>query len=138
MSIRLISILAAAASLAGAGSALAQIGLNGPSEPLSSDEVVVAPTYVPPGAELRQEAVFFGDLDIDSHAGANTLMHRISAAAQRVCSPPGTYPDEQSDIADYNRCMAQAIGRTVDQVDAPALTDVYQARYAYHRSGEGW
>jgi UrcA family protein len=138
MFIRLVTILAAAASLAGAGGALAQIGLSDPSEPLSGNEVVVAPPYLPPGAELRSEAVFFGDLDVDSHAGANTLLHRISAAAQRVCSPPSTYPDELGDVADYDRCMNEAVGRAVDNMGAPALNDVYQARYRYHRRGYGY
>lgn len=135
MSIRLIPILAAAASLAGAGLVHAQ-GYAGPSEPLANDEVVVSPPYAPPGAELRREPVSYEDLDLSTHAGANTLMGRINAAARRVCSPDVTYPDQLADVSDHDRCISQAVDRAVADVDAPSLSDVY--RYRYERRGDGY
>ena len=127
---RLIPILAATASLAGAGFAHAQAGYGAPGEPYSNDEVVVTPPYAPPGAELRRETVSFEDLDLSTRAGADTLMGRIRSAAQRVCSPDATYPDQLSDVADHDRCMDRAIDRAVADVDAPSLDDAYHARYA--------
>jgi UrcA family protein len=121
MSIRIIPALVAALSLGATGVALAQ-----PGEPSEPDEVVVAPFYAPPGAEVRFETVSFADLDLGTRAGAYTLMGRINAAAKRVCSPDATAKKDLRDAADYDACMGQAVDRAVEEVSAPALTDLYR------------
>jgi UrcA family protein len=145
MSNRLIPILAAAASLAvGAGVTFAQPGNAALSEPLAIDDVVVTPPGAPPGGEERREPVAFADLDLNTTAGAYTLMGRIKAAAQRVCSPDATNPDELGDTADHDSCMFEAVDRAVAVVDAPSLDDVYRhgreyARaYSYRRRSSGY
>lgn len=130
MSIRMISILAATASLAGAGMALAQTDDYGPA-PVG--EIYVTPPYVPPGGSLHRELVSFADLDLNTAAGADTLMHRINGAVQRVCSPEPSTPADLKDTADHQRCMGEALERAVNDVDAPSLTDLYRygaPRYA--------
>jgi UrcA family protein len=143
MSNRLIPVLAAAIGLAGAGASLAQPGPYGSAYgPSPADEVVVAPPYLPPGAELRREAVSFADLDLGTRAGAYTLLMRIRGAARRVCSPEPSTPADLRDSADYHGCFDEAMGRAVADVDAPALSDLYGyggyggARYARGYGGD--
>jgi UrcA family protein len=143
MFIRLIPVLACAAGLAGAGACLAQPGAYGNSDAYSSDEVVVSPPYLPPGAELRHEPVGFADLDLGTRAGAYTLLMRIRGAAQRVCSPQPSTPADLRDSSDYRGCMDDAMAHAVADVDAPRLSDLYHyggyARaYSYQRSGDGY
>jgi UrcA family protein len=137
MSTKILLAFVAAASLAGAGQALAQSYAYD-----DRDEVVITPEYVPPGAELRRERVTYADLDISTHAGASRLLSRINSAAKRVCSPEPTVPGELNDRADYRACYADAVERAVAFVDAPALNDVFAygspREYRYTRSGDGY
>lgn len=56
--------------------------------------------------EYRSKTVFYGDLDLDSEAGQQTLQRRIKAAARKLCSPaPQT---SWSEYADYRQCMESA------------------------------
>ncbi len=130
MTIRTLPILLATLSLTAAGAASAQ-----PAYSEDNDVVVTAP-YAPPGAEIRSTTVAFEDLDLSTHAGAYTLLNRIKGAARQVCSPEATFPGDLDDNADYQSCMRGAITRAVQDVDEPALQDVfYQTRYGSYSYG---
>ncbi|MGH8264570.1 MAG: UrcA family protein [Steroidobacteraceae bacterium] len=71
-----------------------------------------------------QRVVNYADLSIDRKAGAETLLFRIKSAAREVCAPlldPGV-----TAAMSHQRCLSQAIGRAVADVDAPALAQVYR------------
>lgn len=68
--------------------------------------------------------VRFADLNIASPSGALVLYERIRAAAQGVCS----YYWFKTD-ADEARCVQNAIANAVTEVNRPALSAVYNAKY---------
>jgi UrcA family protein len=77
--------------------------------------------------EVIQVRVPVGDLDLNSRAGADALIQRVTAAADRACGPPTSggvtgLMEQRS----HKACEAHAVNRAVAQVDAP----VVQARYA--------
>jgi UrcA family protein len=72
-----------------------------------------------------QRTVSYADLDLSHKAGAETLLARITAAAHDVCKPQlsrvlATGPD-------YQRCVNEAIGRAIADVNAPVLAVLYRA-----------
>ena len=93
-----ILCLAAAATLAYAAPALAQIADTVPSV-----------------------SVKYGDLNIGSRAGAQVLLKRIEAAANTVC---GGEPDirQLDQLASFEACRRSAIARAVAAADSPMLT----------------
>ncbi len=68
--------------------------------------------------------VKYADLDIASPSGARVLYERIRAAAQGACN----YFWFKTD-ADEARCLQNTIAKAVTQVNQPALTAVYDAKY---------
>jgi len=68
--------------------------------------------------------VKFADLNVASPSGARVLYERIRAAAQSACS----YFWFKTD-ADEARCMQNTIAKAVTEVEQPALTAVYNAKY---------
>jgi UrcA family protein len=127
MPLRLLPVLAAAIGLAGVTQVHAQ-PYDQPAyddRPSPSDEVVVQPPYLPPGAQLKRQTVSFDDLDLSTRSGAYTLLTRIKGAARKVCSPDASGTRDMRDQSDYDGCLAAAVGRAVDDVGAPTLQDVY-------------
>jgi UrcA family protein len=69
-------------------------------------------------------AVKYADLNIASPSGARVLYERIRTAAQAACS----YYWFKTD-ADEARCVNGAITNAVTQVNEPALSAVYNAKF---------
>ena len=74
----------------------------------------------------KSQVVRFGDLNLASDAGAQTLYGRINLAARRVCAGAN---DDRFGNRDYRACMKKAVDDAVAQVDRPTL-------YAVHQSGK--
>ena len=77
--------------------------------------------------DVRSVTVSYGDLDLSSPAGANTLYRRIQAAARQVCGHAGADLIEQST---WRGCYRNAIGEAVDKVNNPLLTAMHTGRPA--------
>jgi UrcA family protein len=75
-------------------------------------------------------AVTYADLNIASPSGARVLYERIRASAQSACN----YFWFKTD-ADEARCLQNTIATAVTQVNQPALTAVYNARYKISARG---
>jgi UrcA family protein len=70
---------------------------------------------------LPARTVSYADLDLTKPSGAQALYHRISVAAQQVCTIPG-YRDLQEKVNEQ-RCMAQAIDAAVKDVQSAGLNE---------------
>jgi UrcA family protein len=67
--------------------------------------------------KVRQQVVSFSDLNLETKAGAETLLRRIKFAARRVCGV-----GESGLMAiDLHRCAKQATARAVADVDARTI-----------------
>jgi UrcA family protein len=85
--------------------------------------VLVAPrvTYADSVDQRPTAAVRFGDLNLDTRSGAETLLRRIQNAAGEVCKqyePHGTILPS----AAHQSCVRSAISGAVRNVDSPLLT----------------
>jgi len=88
--------------------------------------VVRPPAPLPPGAEVKGETVSFADLDLTNPAGAETLIGRLRAAAERVCAPVPHSLGNLKDVADYNHCTTGAMDRAVGDAMSPMVDQVYE------------
>jgi UrcA family protein len=80
-----------------------------------------------PQVHVTQVRVPIGDLDLNSQAGADTLIRRVSAAAAHACGiPEAVGVTRAEELRAYRACKAKALAKAVAQVDRPAV----QARYA--------
>jgi UrcA family protein len=71
---------------------------------------------------VRSMKVGYGDLDLNTAAGAATLYGRIRGAARQLCGYEGsTFTDK----AIWNSCFKQAVGDAVAKVNSPQLTALY-------------
>jgi UrcA family protein len=66
----------------------------------------------------RQAVVSFADLDLETTAGAKTLLTRIKVAARRVCGVNDVGLIAIEFRAQLHRCAEQATARAVADVDA--------------------
>lgn len=76
---------------------------------------------------VRTAVVKYADLDVSTSQGAIALYNRIRSASAGVCSPL-----EQRDLAAtlrWKTCMQQAIAGAVANVNRPALSAVFAAKY---------
>lgn len=70
------------------------------------------------------QAVYMGDLNLESPEGAATLLGRIKRAANRVCDNiGGSRPLAMRRAA--QRCASQAISDAVADLDLPVVTALY-------------
>ena len=97
------------------------------AQPVFADEtgVRIATKVVVP----NQVAVYFGDLNLQSPVGADTLIARISHAAQRACGEraklgPGFYVVRQRRA----ECVKQAEQSAVTAVNQSNVTAAYALR----------
>ena len=72
-------------------------------------------------AAAQGVAVYFGDLDIRSAAGAETLNNRLLNAVDRVCERP--FIRNLKGIVAWNECKDAAMSSALEQLSA-----VYAAR----------
>ena len=122
-----LPILAAVASLAAVVPAHAQSDYDEGPASSSVGEVVVVPPPGPYGnnRELKSQAVYFDDLDLNTPGGGYTLLMRIRSAATQVCQPAANMKGDLRDMSDYQRCVRRAVSRAVRGVDAPTVQDAY-------------
>jgi UrcA family protein len=69
--------------------------------------VVHAPPL--PGSEVKDETVKTADLNLNTDAGAETLIGRVRGAAGRICMPRPTHAANFKDVSDYQKCKDQAV-----------------------------
>lgn len=79
-----------------------------------------------------QEVVEFGDLNMQTLQGAETLYGRIEGAAHDVCEESYNYEDDVWTHEFLTACVHQAIANAVNKVGARQLYAVYNAKN--HRS----
>jgi len=75
---------------------------------------------------LQQVRVNYGDLNLDTVAGATTLYTRIRGAARFACGEQGRRWEE---IRQWNDCYREAIADAVAAVNSPLLTSVYHGTH---------
>jgi len=90
----------------------------------------LAHAYPFPDDDVRSVKVHFGDLDLNSPAGAERLYKRLSVAARDVCGEEWDIIDLQQ-LADIRECRSDAVEDAVTTVDRPMLT----AAYEHHHPG---
>ena len=93
------------------------LALGGLLGPLTAQSATTVTTH---GTEAVSRVVRFGDLNLDSHAGVETLYTRIKSAAKEVCEPAMVFiPDTYLRL---RRCRERAVGQAVADVQSSQLT----------------
>jgi UrcA family protein len=77
--------------------------------------------------------VSYGDLNLETEAGAQALLQRIKHAARLVCDD-AVSPEDQLHINHWWRCYDTAVSNAVDQVHSAKLTARY-AQSGHRRAG---
>jgi UrcA family protein len=98
---------------------LALISLVGIASVASAASTELAPT----------KAVAYGDLNVNSVAGAKALYSRLRAAAREVCEPVRSI-DSMYPVA-FERCYTESMSRAVARIDSETLSRVHAE--ALHR-----
>jgi UrcA family protein len=75
--------------------------------------------------------VRFGDLDLSSRTGAETLYARIQLAAAQVCRPADAAVLVMHTAS--LRCQTELVARTVASVRSPQLAAVHESHRSDHR-----
>ena len=76
-----------------------------------------------PALDEVKVKISYAGLDINTEAGAKTLLHRIQRAAGEVC---GGEPSNRIDrFKTFRPCVKDVVQRTVSGIDSPTLTAVY-------------
>lgn len=83
--------------------------------------------YAADYAPAVSTSVQYRDLDLSTPAGAATMLHRIKAAAHRVCDPEPALLS-LTEKADWNSCMTFSVNNAVRSLDAPMVTAAYTGR----------
>jgi UrcA family protein len=78
-----------------------------------------------PDTDVRSQTVKFGDLNLQSDAGLESLYQRIHAAARHVCQT-----DDPTLWSAYAmlRCERKAEDGAITKLDVPGLTALYQKK----------
>ena len=76
--------------------------------------------------KVRSITVRYAELDLAKPQGVEALYTRIGGAARRVCRADSAL--RLRDRANSSSCYQDAIGRAVEQVNLPTLTDLHQAK----------
>lgn len=73
--------------------------------------------------ETVRTTVHYGDLDLQTRAGASALYSRLSEAATHVC---GDLMEPYARLTQaYHRCRNDALAAAVREIDRPPVTEVY-------------
>jgi UrcA family protein len=83
-----------------------------------------APAIAAEPVITRSTVVKFDDLNLATDAGAQTLYHRITRAAARVCVDAS----DRFPKSEYRDCMQRAVNNAVAKVDRQTLYVVHQSR----------
>jgi UrcA family protein len=86
--------------------------------PNASGQTTTTPLVVhgaaPAGSEIKDETIKVADLNLNTDAGAETLIGRVRAASKRVCAPlPTGTKANFKDVSDYEKCRDQATERAI-------------------------
>lgn len=73
--------------------------------------------------QVRSETVKFGDLNVTSPSGVETLYKRIHAAARRVC-----FDGDPLQLNAVYTCTRKAEATAIAKVNLPQLTAFYQMK----------
>jgi UrcA family protein len=96
------------------------------AQPREDDGIVVQPPQ--DNLIVERIAVFYGDLNLSSEAGAAVMLRRLEQGARKVCGgTPGRQP-LAVELA-YRICREQALSDAVAQLDAPMVNAFYEGRY---------
>jgi UrcA family protein len=84
-------------------------------------------------SELRgpDVVVRYGDLNLSTQSGAETLYARIQLAAAQVCRRPDSI--ELLIRAASVRCQNELVAHTVASLRSPQLAAVYESHHSEHR-----
>ncbi|HEY2419275.1 MAG TPA: UrcA family protein [Steroidobacteraceae bacterium] len=81
------------------------------------------------------EKVAYGDLNLDTAAGAKTLYIRLRYAAKHVCSPVAAEPRDLNGFHIWQSCVDSAIASAVEQVNKPMLSGLHDLKVSVSRTG---
>jgi UrcA family protein len=73
----------------------------------------------------------YGDLNLNTERGANTLYARIAAAARQVCAADSVDLRNLQAYAAMRSCETQAIANAVHAVPAPKVAARFAARHEH-------
>lgn len=76
--------------------------------------------------KVRSVTVRYAELDLAKPQGVEALYMRIGGAARRVCRADSSL--RLRDRANSSSCHQDAIGRAIEQVNLPTLTDLHRAK----------
>lgn len=82
-----------------------------------------------PSDQPSTVTVRYGDLNLDTAAGVDTLYHRISSAARAVCHDENSR--DLAIVAAVKHCQENAIAQAVHEVNNPRLALVHAARVSH-------
>ena len=88
---------------------------------------LLAATAQAQGLVVHQEAVRLNDLDLSRAAGARVALHRLRAAAARICGPLEPSGGLVWEL-DNPRCIQKSVRAAVADLRAPVVTAVYERR----------
>lgn len=88
----------------------------------------VAPAAMAEDYGVQAAQVQTADLNLADQADVTTLLGRIGVAANRACEPDAAYRPSTVERRAVRVCREQAVARTVEQINAPALTQMYLER----------
>lgn len=71
----------------------------------------------------KSQVVRFGDLNLATNEGAQTLYQRIKLAARQVCDGA----DDRFGHSEYRKCMNKAVDDAVAKVNRPTLQALHQS-----------
>jgi UrcA family protein len=91
---------------------------------VATTSFAAAPGVDPPAVSVR-----FGDLNLSTTAGVNSLYRRISFAARQVC--PDVFSRELAVVAAGQRCQASAVSEAVRKLNNPQLALVHAAHVSH-------
>lgn len=77
------------------------------------------------GAEVKNESIKYGDLDLNHEAGAESMIGRLRGAAKRVCNPRPTNRANFKDWEDYENCIDHATKAAVADLNHPMVQKVF-------------
>lgn len=71
--------------------------------------------------------VRYGDLNLNSKAGAEAMVRRIESAANMVCRMPNTLSDLRANMV-ARACVRETIDRTMVAIDMPMVAQILSKR----------
>jgi UrcA family protein len=86
----------------------------------------VSARAVTSAVKVRSVTVRYAELDLAKPQGVEALYMRIGGAARRVCRADSSL--RLRDRVNSSSCYQDAIGRAIEQVSLPALTDLHRVK----------